>query len=103
VTAFDHRIVDERAAIVCVPGELDIASADDLRNAIDAAEETKPDVIRVDARGAELLDSTALGVMLAAAQRLAGRGARLELVCTSPAMRRILDLTLIGHTIHVIP
>jgi anti-sigma B factor antagonist len=103
VKRIEHAMVDERAAVVQVPGELDLSSADALREALDAAEAEQPDVVRVSAPDADLLDSSALGVMLAAAQRLAERGARLELVCTSPSVRRVLDLTLIGHTVHVIP
>jgi len=42
-------------------------------------------------------------VILAAGQRLAERGSRLELANATPAVRRILEMTLITRTVHVIP
>jgi anti-anti-sigma factor len=100
---FEHEVVRERTAVVRITGELDIGSADALRDALDRAESTHPDAVRLDAGGVNFLDSTALGVILACAHRLAERGARLELVCTSPGMRRILDMTMISRTVHLIP
>jgi anti-anti-sigma regulatory factor len=41
-------------------------------------------------------------VLLASAQRLSARGGRLELINVSPPVRRILDMTLIARTVHVI-
>src|SRR5689334_7606111 len=90
---FTHSKVDESATIVHVQGELDIDSADALRDALETAEES----------GETFLDSTALGVILASAQRMQERGARFELVCTSPSIRRILDMTLISRTVHLLP
>ena len=93
--------LNETVLILEVDGELDIGSADALREALDAAER-QGDVVRVDAGGVRFLDSTALGVLLASAQRLSARGGRLELMNVSPAVRRILDMTLIARTVHVI-
>ena len=89
---FTHSKVDESATIVHVQGELDIDSADALRDALETAEESVGTILRLDASGVTFLDSTALGVILASAQRMQERGARFELVCTSPSIRRILDM-----------
>jgi len=99
---FDQQRVEEKVTVLQVEGELDIGSADALRTALDAAE-AQADIVRLDATGVQFLDSTALGVMLASAQRLAARGGRLELMNASPAVRRILDMTLIARTVHLIP
>ena len=99
---FRQERVNETVAVLRVEGELDIGSADELRSVLERAE-TQADVVRVDAAGVQFLDSTALGVLLAAAQRLAARGGRLELMNASPAVRRILDMTLIARTVHLIP
>jgi anti-anti-sigma factor len=99
---FEQRRLEESVTVLQVQGELDIGSADALRTALDAAE-AQADVVRLDATGVQFLDSTALGVMLASAQRLAARGGRLELMNASPAVRRILDMTLIARTVHLIP
>jgi anti-anti-sigma factor len=100
---FEHETVQERTSVVRIQGELDIGSADALREALDRAEASGPDVIRLDAGDVNFLDSTALGVILACAHRLSTHGGRLELVCTSPSMRRVLDMTMISRTVHVIP
>jgi len=99
---FEQHQLEESVTVLEVRGELDIGSADALRSALDAAE-SMGDIIRLDATAVQFLDSTALGVMLASAQRLAARGGRLELMNASPAVRRILDMTLIARTVHLIP
>ena len=98
---FVRRRVDEVVLVLQVEGDLDIGSTDALRSALDAAER-EGDIVRIDAAGVSFLDSTALGVLLASAQRLSTRGGRLELINVSPAVRRILDMTLIARTVHVI-
>ena len=101
--SFEHHNVEETATVLRVHGELDIGSADALREALDAAEAEDTTVIRMDATGVQFVDSTALGVILAAAQRMTARGGRLELMNTTPTVRRILDMTLIARTVHLIP
>jgi anti-sigma B factor antagonist len=100
---FTQTAVDESATVVQVNGELDIDSADALRAALENAEGEAGGILRLDASGVTFLDSTALGVILASAQRMQERGARFELVCTSPSIRRILDMTLISRTVHLLP
>lgn len=100
---FSQSKVDESATVVQVRGELDIDSSDALRDALEAAESSVGHILRLDASGVTFLDSTALGVILASAQRMQERGARFELVCTSPSIRRILDMTLISRTVHLLP
>ena len=98
---FVRRRVDEVVLVLQVDGELDIKSTDSLRSALDAAER-EGNIVRIDAAGVSFVDSTALGVLLASAQRLSARGGRLELINVSPPVRRILDMTLIARTVHVI-
>jgi anti-sigma B factor antagonist len=98
---FLRRRVDEVVLVLQVDGELDIKSTDSLRSALDEAER-EGDIVRIDAAGVSFVDSTALGVLLASAQRLSARGGRLELINVSPPVRRILDMTLIARTVHVI-
>ena len=100
---FEQKHLRERLVIVQVRGELDMGSADALRRALDEAEASEVDVVRVDASEVAFLDSAALGVILGCAQRMNARGGRLELVCESPAIRRVLDMTMISRTVHVLP
>ncbi len=99
---FERRQVEEVVTELRIKGELDIGSADALRQALDSAE-AEGAIVRLDASDVLFLDSTALGVLLASAQRLSARGGRLELMNASPAVRRILDMTLIARTVHLIP
>jgi len=99
---FSEQRIEETVAVLQVHGELDIGSAEALRHALDDAE-AHADIVRLEAGNVQFLDSTALGVLLASAQRLAARGGRLELMNASPAVRRILDMTLIARTVHLIP
>src|SRR4029079_14931205 len=90
---FTRDTVEETATVVKVDGELDINSADALREALDAAEAEGCSVLRVDAASVSFLDSTALGVILASAQRMAERGDRVELVGGLPPLRRVREQT----------
>ena len=101
--SFEQHTVAETAVVLRVHGELDIGSADALRDALDQAETADTTIVRVDADGVDFLDSTALGVILASAQRMTARGGRLELMNATPAVRRVLDMTLIARTVHLIP
>jgi anti-anti-sigma factor len=70
---FTQTVVDESATVVHVQGELDIDSADALRDALEAAEKSVTTILRLDASGVTFLDSTALGVILAS-PRMEERG-----------------------------
>jgi anti-anti-sigma factor len=87
---FDLGRRHEDVLVVSVHGDLDLGSADDLRSALDSL--NGADVLRVDLAGVRMLDSTALGVLLAAAQRLSARGGRLELTGSSASVRRVLHI-----------
>jgi anti-anti-sigma factor len=97
-----HRL-ENGAVILPINGELDLASVNQLRAALDAALREEANIVRVDATGVSFVDSSALGVLLAAAKRLAERGGRMELVCISPSIRRILEMTGISRTVHLVP
>src|SRR4029078_6637188 len=90
---FVRRRVDEVVLLLQVDGELDIKSTDSLRAAL-AAGEREGNIFRIAAAGVSFVDSTALGVLLASAQRLSARGGRLELINGSPPVLRLLDTTI---------
>jgi len=96
-------LLDEQTMVVEASGELDLAVTPQLRDALDEAERHRPEVLRVEASAVGFIDSTALGVLLAAAHRAAEHGGRLQLVCGSPAIRRVLEMTMIDRTIDVLP
>ena len=74
-------------------GELDLASGDVLRTALDAALAAGLDDVEVELSELTFCDSTGLCVLLAAQQRLQAAGRALLLVNPPPAMLRLLDLS----------
>jgi len=80
----------EECVTLVLAGELDLASAPTLRAALHG--QTDNDVV-LDLRGVTFLDSTALGVIRAAARRAAGSGHRVMVRDPRPGPRRVLELT----------
>ena len=58
------------AVVVHLSGELDLYNADELRDALVAVVETKPDRVVVDLGRVDFIDSTALAVLIEARKRL---------------------------------
>src|ERR1044072_1332130 len=88
--AFEQEQLEERLVVVRVHGELDIGSGGAPGRALDQAAAKAVGAVAS-------LASPALGVPLSCARRMPGRGGRLELLCTSPAIRRVLDMTMISR------
>ncbi|MFI5046100.1 MAG: STAS domain-containing protein [Acidimicrobiia bacterium] len=80
-----------------VRGEIDLANAAQLRQLLDEAIDGGASRIVVDCRELEFLDSSGIGVLVAARKRLGSDG---ELVLDSPPahVRKVLDITgVAGH------
>jgi anti-sigma B factor antagonist len=96
--------VDERAGVpvVTVAGEIDISTAPDLRRRLAVLLDTAAGRVVVDLQGVDFLDSTALSVLIGAHRRLQRQGGGLDLVCTRPAVLRVLHVTGLGRffTVH---
>jgi anti-sigma B factor antagonist len=83
---------DERTATVLRPvGELDLHTADVLRQAL--AAESADRVTVVDLNELKFIDSTGLGTLVAARQRLSAGGGELRLVGTDQRILRPFQLT----------
>jgi anti-sigma B factor antagonist len=84
----------EGCCVVVAEGEADMQAAPDLDQSIRTCEEgDNVRLLVVDLTDATLLDSTALGVLVAAHGRLAKQGITLKLVCTNRLIRRVLTIT----------
>ena len=81
-----------RVCVVTVRGELDLALAGPLREALVAACLGPARLVVVDLRDAPFLDSTAFGVLVSASRRLAGTGRELLVANVAPAPERALRL-----------
>lgn len=82
---------DGRATVV-VCGEVDLYTADQLHAALAKAVESGARQLTVDLSLVGFLDSTALGVLIAAAKLLPADDA-LDIVCPNEKIRRVFELT----------
>jgi anti-sigma B factor antagonist len=80
-----------RVAGVVVRGEVDIATAGALTDAIDAAVRLSSGPFLLDLTDVTFFDSSGLQALLRARSRLAGSERRLALVCPPGAVRRVLE------------
>lgn len=83
---------DERALVV-VCGEVDIYTAPQLHEALDASIAAGGRHLVVDLSQVTFIDSTALGVLVGAAKRLHSADGALAIVCSDEKIRRIFQIT----------
>jgi|SRR5690242_20065569 anti-anti-sigma factor len=81
------------AVVITLAGELDLASAAAFADAIDRATASGAELVIVDLRGLEFMDSTGIGVLVRARQAAARSRYRFAVVKGSPQVDRILSLT----------
>lgn len=92
---FDVRVEHDGGppTVVYVSGEVDLASAPQLRQALLGLVEADTLDVVVDASGLTFIDSAGLSVLLMASKRWAERKATLTLRAPSQPLRRLLELT----------
>jgi len=94
---FDIRVTpNERGPVVFLAGKLDLAVAPVLR---DCLHELVGQTIMLDFSDVSFLDSTALGVLVAAQKRALVSGGSITLSGVQPAQMKVLELT--GLTEHL--
>ncbi|HEY4826218.1 MAG TPA: STAS domain-containing protein [Solirubrobacteraceae bacterium] len=90
-------LVDTRVAghavTLALSGELDLVSSPILEQALERAHESGAELIIVDLRGLEFMDSTGLHRLVAAQQRMLQAGRRFGLVRGGEQVQRLFDLT----------
>jgi anti-sigma B factor antagonist len=79
--------------MIVVSGELDIASAPELEQALDQIRPDLTKLVIVDLRELEFMDSTGLSIIVRAHQRLSEYDCELTLIKGPPQVQRLLDLT----------
>jgi anti-sigma B factor antagonist len=73
-------------------GELDIATADSVKSALEGMQAESPGVLMIDLRELAFMDSTGLQVVLQAARRADAHGGRLVLVRGPRPVQRVFEL-----------
>jgi anti-sigma B factor antagonist len=87
------KIPNARGCIIVTPaGELDIATAPQLRECLLGLLPGHPALV-VDLDQVSFCDAAGLGVLVGAANRARANGASVHLVCTRPGIRRLFDIT----------
>ena len=75
--------------VITVGGECDMNAAPSLSVAVEAAFRHGASTIVVDLNEVTFIDSTAIGILLAARERLRRSGGTFEVVCSVPAVVRV--------------
>jgi anti-sigma B factor antagonist len=102
----DFRLDVERASgdvvVMSVEGDVDLYSAPELRDRLAGLSDDGASRIVLDLTHTTFLDSMALGVLLGANKRLLASGGQLELVVSTPDVRRIFEITMLDRvfTLH---
>lgn len=84
---------DHGAPRLVVSGELDLSSAEELEAQLRQLESSEPELLVLDLRELEFMDSTGLRVVIAADARARDRGARLVVVRAREEVDRVFRLT----------
>jgi anti-sigma B factor antagonist len=90
-----------REALIAVTGELDLASAPELEQVLERFTDEPTELLVIDLRGVDFMDSTGLSIIVKAHQRFAENGRRLGLVKGSSQVQRLLDLTGVAERLPV--
>ena len=81
------------ATVVAVSGDVDMQTAPQLAEALQAVSSSANTSLVVDLSAVEFLDSSGLGVLVAAHRELSANGGRMKLVRPRPAINKVLTLT----------
>ena len=84
---------EDSGYVVSVAGEVDVATAPDLRERLHEAIAEGPTVLVVDLLGVTFIDSTALGVLIDALKRSEAVGAAMRIVVSEPRILKVFTIT----------
>ncbi len=89
----DHQVatVDGMAKLV-LSGELDISTADELRDLLDSCVQDHSPRICVDLSGVRFIDSRTIGVLIGAQKRAEAAGGGLRVSNPQPPVRKAFDI-----------
>ena len=92
----------EDSDTVIVRGEIDMATAPQLRDLLNGLVDGGSSRIVLDCRGLDFLDSSGIGVLVAVRKRLGDDGA-LTLESPPAHVRKVLDLTGVSAHVAIVP
>jgi len=91
-----------RAAVIAVSGELDLASSPALQEELDRLASSDTELLIIDLRELDFMDSTGLSVLVRAHQRAEEHGRHLAMVKGPQQVQRLLSLTGVGDRLKLV-
>ena len=96
----DHE-VDSETRLIELGGELDLYTAPELEERLDAVLEEGIKRVLIDLREVTFIDSTGLRVIVTALRRLQDVGGGLAVVCVDENIRQVFELTALDKLIPI--
>ncbi len=87
------RTADRQLPIIELEGEVDVYTAPQLKQQMISILEGGAKELVVNLEKVDYLDSTALGVLIGGLKRMRERDGNMVLVCPSPRIRRVFEIT----------
>ena len=84
-----------------VAGEVDLATAPELKEALGEVVSSGASGVLVDLSNATFIDSTTLGVLMGAVKRLRPAGGELVIACHDANIRKIFEITLLDRVFKI--
>jgi anti-sigma B factor antagonist len=100
--ALVEELLDEQTVLVVVEGELELTTAPRFKQLLVKAIDEGKRAIVVDFSRLTFIDSTALGVLVAAQLRMQ-EDARLAIVCTHPQVLNVFEITGMTESFRIVP
>ncbi|HBT47382.1 MAG TPA: anti-sigma F factor antagonist [Peptococcaceae bacterium] len=92
-----------QALVARIKGELDLGTADRLRQELEASlDHARPRILYLDLEGVSFMDSSGLGVILGRYRRLARQGGKVVICRPQPQVRRLLELSGISKLVDIV-
>ena len=88
--------------VVALSGELDLATAPKLEDALKRVEQDEPGVVYLDLRGLAFMDSSGLRSVLSADARARDAGRRVVLVRGDQRVQRVLSITRLDERLEIV-
>jgi anti-anti-sigma factor len=85
--------LDGHMVRVIAVGEIDMSTADVLRDSLNDALDKNPPAVVLDMAGVTFLDSTGIAALVVARNRAIGENTTLTLINCQPIIRQVLDVT----------
>lgn len=89
--------------VVSLHGELDVATAPELRERLIELVNDGHNWLVLDLEGIDFLDSTGLGTVIGALKRARTHGGDLRLVCTDTRITRLFEITGLDKAVPLLP